>query len=181
MGISVDIVPASDAEILGFRSDACALRERFGAPRIGDASYLTDLWDGLDFVLTAESGDALPLGAIKRGDVVYPNAGVEESRGVQCRNYHFDECHAIFAATTKQLALELSGLSEATLRCRFDPAKMRGESDGRLVYPGRLWLPLADADSVFRELMFYFNRLRRCVSEAAAADLGLLFYRYEDW
>jgi hypothetical protein len=47
------------------------------------------------------------------------------------------------------------------------------------VYPGRLWNP-AFADGTFRELMHYFGRLRAFVVAAAAADLGLVFCRYED-
>jgi hypothetical protein len=49
-----------------------------------------------------------------------------------------------------------------------------------MVYPGRLWTPGA-ADRVFGELMGYVRSLRRCVAAAAAAGLGLVVYRYEDF
>jgi hypothetical protein len=166
MGISVTIVAAADAEIHRFSSDSAALHRRFHAAGAGPSCHLNDFWDGLDFVLTAESGDALPLAAIKRGDVRYPDAD--------------DPTHAIFAATAKRLADELAALSEPELRRRYDPPAMLGDAGGRMVYPGRLWTPGA-ADRVFGELMGYFRNLRRCVAAAAAARLGLVVYRYEDF
>jgi hypothetical protein len=180
MGISVKVVPASDAEIAAFRADAEALRARFRAEPFGDDGYLTDFWDGIDFVLTAEAGDALPLGAIKRGEVSYPGAGTTLAADGRTGLSHFDACHAIFAATTQRLAQALTTLPEATLRRRFDPAQMLGGAGRPMVYPGRLWTA-ERADDTFRELMFYLARLRRCAAEAAQAGLGLLFYRYEDW
>jgi hypothetical protein len=73
MGISVTLVAATDEEIRRFSSDAKALHHRFHAGA-GPSCHLNDFWDGLDFVLTAESGDALPLAVIKRGDLRYPDA-----------------------------------------------------------------------------------------------------------
>jgi hypothetical protein len=166
MGISVTLVATTDEEIRRFSSDAAALSRRFHAAGAGPSCHLNDFWDGLDFVLTAASGDALPLAVIKRGDVRYPDAD--------------DPSHAIFAATTRRLAQELSILDEAELRRRYDPPAMLGDAGGRVVYPGRLWIPAA-ADRAFGELMGYFRGLRRCVDAAAAAGLGLVVYRYEDF
>ncbi|HZF34969.1 MAG TPA: DUF1877 family protein [Candidatus Angelobacter sp.] len=166
MGISLGILTATDEEIRGFASDAEGLRALFrGITRRRNACLLHDFWDAIDFVLTAEAGAELPFGALKRGDVRYPNAD--------------DSTHAIFAATTKALARELSALPESALRRRFDPPKMLAGVAGQMVYPGRLWNP-AFADSTFLELMHYFERLRAFAAAAAAADLGLVFCRYED-
>ena len=88
MGISLGILTATDAEIRSFASDAEALRALFrGITRRRNACLLHDFWDGIDFLLTAEAGAVLPAGALKRGDVHYPDAD--------------DPTHAIFAATTK--------------------------------------------------------------------------------
>jgi hypothetical protein len=165
MGISLGILTATDDEIRGFACDPDGLRAWLrGITHRRNACLLHDFWDGIDFLLTAEAGDGLPLGALKRGDVRYPNAD--------------DPSHAIFAATAKALAVELSALSEPTLRRRFDPTRMLSGPSGQMVYPGRLWNP-AYADDTFRELMGYFHRLREFVG-AAAADRGLVFCRYED-
>ena len=163
--MSVKVCAASDDEIRRFASDGQALHRRFFTDDPNVSCHLHDFWDGLDFVLTAETGDALPLGVVKRGDVRYPDAD--------------DPTHAIVAATTKRLAQALSALSESTLRRRFDPSRMRGGPGGRMVYPGRLWTP-DGADRIFGELMGYVGRFRRCVDHAAASGLGLVFYRYED-
>jgi hypothetical protein len=167
MGISVGILTATDAQIRAFVADVAGLRGLFiGIVNNPRACHLHDFWDGLHFVLTAETGDALPLAAVKRGDVRYHGVG--------------DPTHAIFAATTAALAQELSALSEPVLRARFDPPKMLRGPDGTMVYPGRLWTP-DGSGAVFRELMGYFNRLRDYVAAAARAGNGLLFSRYEDW
>lgn len=88
-----------------------------------------------------------------------------------------DHVHAIFSRTAQALAAELHSLSEATLRGRFDLGKM---VEAR-VYPVRPWLFPEYADSTFRELMFYFDRLCNVAVEATAVGQGLLFSRYEDW
>lgn len=167
MAISLGILTATDEQIHSFTKDLDGLERLFvgvvGNPR---ACHLHDFWDGLHFVLTAESGDALPLAALKRGDVDYRDAA--------------DFTHAIFAATTRALSQELSVLSEPVLHGRFDPAKMLRRLDGTMVYPGRLWNP-AFSDDVFRDLMGYFNRLRDYVAAAARSGNGLLLSRYEDY
>ncbi len=164
----MSVVPATDDEIRAFQSDVAALRKRvegaFGA------AYLSSLWDCLDFLPTAESGDALPLSAIKRGDVVYRGAGREYSPEFQCNNYFFSDCHAIFAATTKRLAQELAALNEETLRRRSHPAKMVR----RKVYKSDYWKSCPD--DAFAKLMDDFKALRDCATQAAAADRGLLFF-----
>ncbi len=167
MGISVGILTATDAQIRDFADDVSGLEKLFiGVINNPRACHLHDFWDGLYFVLTTETGDALPLSALKRGDVDYADAA--------------DFTHAIYAATTKALAQELAALSEPVLRGRYDPARMLGCPDGRGVYPSRLWTPSGN-DAVFRDLISYFNRLRNYVAAAAAAGNGLLICRYEDW
>jgi hypothetical protein len=135
MGISVGILTATDAQISGFTTDPEGLGDLFigvaGNPR---ACHLHEFWDGLHFLLTAETGDALPLSALKRGDVDYADAA--------------DFIHAIYAATTKALAQELAALSEPVLRRRYDPARMLRGPDGTTVYPSRLWTPGGN-DAVF--------------------------------
>jgi hypothetical protein len=167
MGISVGILTATDMQIRGFATDLDGLGIQFigvvGNPR---ACHLHEFWDGLHFLLTAETGDALPLSALKRGDMDYADAA--------------DVTHAIYAATTKAFALELAALSETVLRRRYDPAPMLGGSDGMRVYPSRLWTPGGN-DAVFRDLISYFNRLRSYVAAAATAGKGLLICRYEDY
>ncbi len=44
-----------------------------------------------------------------------------------------------------------------------------------------MWLFPEHEESTFRELMFYFDRLRDVALEASAKGQGLLFSRYEDW
>lgn len=167
MGISVGILTATDEQIRAFTDDVSGLEKLFiGVISNPRACHLHDFWDGLHFVLTTETGDALPLAAVKRGDVHYRGVG--------------DPTHAIFAATTRALAQELAALSEPVLRSRYDPAAMLRGPDGAMVYPGRLWIP-AGGDAIFGELMGYFNRLRDYVAVAARTGDGLLFSRYEDW
>lgn len=167
MGISVSILTVTDEQIRGFAKDVDGLERLFsGVASNLRACHLHDFWDGLHFVLTAESGDALPLAAIKRGDFHYRGVG--------------DPAHAIFAATTAALAQELSALSEPVLRARFDPPRMLRGPDGTMVYPGRLWTPGGE-DRVFDELMDYFTRLRDYAAAAARTGNGLLLSRYEDW
>jgi hypothetical protein len=167
MGISVGILTATDEQIRGFATDLDGLGELFigviGNPR---ACHLHEFWDGLHFLLTVETGGALPLSALKRGDVDYADAA--------------DVTHAIYAATTKALAQELAALSEPVLRRRYDPARMLGGPDGTRVYPARLWTPGGN-DAVFRDLIGYFNRLCNYVAAAATAGNGLLICRYEDY
>jgi hypothetical protein len=167
MGISVSILAATDGQISAFATDVAGVETLFiGVISNPRACHLHDFWDRLHFVLTAETGDALPLAAVKRGDLHYRGVG--------------DATHALFAATTATLAQALSALSEPVLRARFDPPKMLRGRDGPMVYPGRLWTPGGE-EAVFRELMGYFNRLRDYVAAAARAGNGLLFSRYEDW
>ena len=116
-----------------------------------------------DFVLTrGKGGAALPMGALKQGDVHYV-------KGLS------DPAHAISSATTKALTAELQSLPEPSLRERFDPPKMLEAG----VYTGRLWRPPADGS--FNELMGYFRRFRDFATEAAKEGKGLVFCRYEDW
>jgi Domain of unknown function (DUF1877) len=167
MGISVGILAATDEQIRGFADDVSGLEKLFsGVTSNPRACHLHDFWDGLHFVLTAETGEALPLAAINRGDLHYRGVG--------------DPTHAIFAATTTALAQQLSALSAPVLRARFDPPRMLRGPDGAMVYPGRLWTPGGE-DRVFSELMHYFNRLRDYTAAAARIGNGLLFSRYEDW
>lgn len=99
MGISVSILTATDGQIGAFAADVAALETLFiGVINNPRACHLHDFWDGLHFVLAAETGNALPLAAVKQGDLHY--------RGVD------DSMHALFAATTAALAEALSALSE---------------------------------------------------------------------
>jgi len=167
MGISVSILTATDGQIRAFAADVTALETLFiGVSSNPRACHLHDFWDGLHFVLTAETGDTLPLAAIERGDLHYRGTG--------------DSMHALFAATTAALAQALSALPEPVLRARFDPPKMLRRCDGTMVYPGRLWTPGGE-EAVFGELMGYFRRLRDYAAAAARAGNGLVFSRHEDW
>jgi len=162
MGTSMSLYLCSDAQIRGFSEDVNLVNEFLdGAPSRGDC-YLADFWDGLHYLLTGDTRD-LPLAALKIGDV--------EFRGAS------DATHAIFSRTAKALAEELQTLSEETLWGRFDPRKM---VEAR-VYPIRPWLFPEYAESTFRELMFYFDRLRNVAVAASREEYGLLFSRYEDW
>jgi hypothetical protein len=49
------------------------------------------------------------------------------------------------------------------------------------VYPVRTWAYPEHAESTFRELVFYFERLKTVTTRAAESGVGLLFYLYEDW
>jgi hypothetical protein len=164
MGISMSLYLCDDAQIRDFSEDANRVNDfLIRSPNRGDC-YLADFWDGIHYVLTSGT-DArdLPLAALKAGDVEF-RGGVEAS-------------HAIFSGTARAFAGELETLSEQTLRRRFDPGKM---VEAR-VYPVRPWLFPEHAESTFRELMFYFDRLRDVAVMASREGHGLLFSRYEDW
>lgn len=164
MGISMSVYKFTDAQIREFSEDVSRVNNVLRrVPSRGDC-YLADFWDGLHFLLTG-SPDAreLPLAALKAGDV--------EFRGTSEATY------AIFSRTANALAGELQSLLEATLRGRFDPGGMVEAQ----VYPIRPWLFPEYAESTFRELMFYFDRLRNVAVEASEEGQGLLFRSYEDW
>jgi hypothetical protein len=115
----------------------------------------------------------LPLCALRRGEVTFSGLS--------------DPTHAIWSETAKAFARELSGLSESTLRERFDPLEVpRAGRDGRPVLPAPdedryRELLLTFAEGTFRELMSYFSGLREFALQAAEKDMGLLFCRYEDF
>jgi hypothetical protein len=164
MGISMSVYGCTDAQIHDFSKDVGRLNNFLNiSPSRGDC-YLADFWAGLHFLLTRRPDRCdLPLMALEVGDVAFRGASAAT--------------HALFNRTTKAFAGELQILSEATLRERFDPAKM---VEAR-VYPIRPWLFPEHAEGSFRELMFYFDRLRNVAVEASRAGHGLLFSRYEDW
>ncbi len=172
MGISLSVLKVIDDHIRRF-DESPKLLEALLVETIAHGSssrcYLADYWDGLDFLLTeGQDKPELPLCALKRGDVAYVDTS--------------DPTHAIFSTTTHALARVLSLLDESTLRARFNPQRMLNEGgDGRTVYPGRLWVFPNLAEATFRELMFYFSRLRDFTAQASEENKGLLFHRYEDW
>jgi len=162
VGISMSVYAVSDAEIRALADSAGQLSD-FTRGRGRGECYLADCWDGLHFLLTGDPASrALPLAALKAGDVVYAEAS--------------DPTHAIFSRTAKTLAGELGAMPEAALRKRFDPRAMLESG----VYPGRPWAFPELADSTFRELLVYFDRLRSRAMRAAEGGTGLLFQRYED-
>lgn len=164
MGISMSVHKLTDARLAELGEDASRAKDLLRELPSPGECYLADFWDGVHFLLTG-SPDAgeLPLAALKVGDVRL-GGGAEAT-------------HAIFSRTARALAAELRDLSEATLRTRFDPPRM---VEAR-VYPIRPWMYPEPAELTFRELMSYFERLRRIAAEAAEEGQGLLFTRYEDW
>lgn len=164
MGISVSVYPVTDSQISRFSQDPSRIDEFIHNTPNHRGCYLADFWDGLHFLLTGRPDSReLPLAALKRGDVAF--------RGVS------DQAHAIFSRTTQAFTVELQSLTAAVLRERLDLGKMVEAP----VYPVRLWLFPEHEESTFRELMFYFDRLRDVALEASAGGQGLLFSRYEDW
>ncbi|HEU0180413.1 MAG TPA: DUF1877 family protein [Blastocatellia bacterium] len=164
MGISMSLYLCDDAQIREFSDDVNRVEDFIiRSPNRGDC-YLADFWDGIHYLLTSGTDTRdLPLAALKTGDV--------EFRGGASAT------HAIFSETAKAFAEELQSLSEQTLRERFDPGRML---EAR-VDPIRPWLFPEHAESTFRDLMFYFDRLRNIASAASREGQGLLFTRYEDW
>lgn len=164
MGISMSLYLCDDAQIRDFSEDVNRVRDfLIRSPNRGDC-YLADFWDGIHYALTSGTDTRdLPMAALKAGDVGFWG-GVEAT-------------HAIFSGTAKVFAERLQTLTEETLRQRFDPGKM---VEAR-VYPIRPWLYPKHAESTFRELMFYFDRLRNVAVTASREGCGLLFSRYEDW
>ncbi len=168
MGISTCVIFVTDEQIQAFKKRPRDAEDLFiGCINFDEEKgcHLHDYWDGLNYLLTGEADEGdLPLGAIKRGDVTYP-----------------EDMYAIYHATTKALAQELNTLSERDLRERFDLEKMsKAASGGRALYPGRYWLFPELADDTFRDLMSYFRGLRDFTERAAKNGKGLLFSRYED-
>lgn len=164
MGISMSIFSVTDAQINQFSQDPSQIDAFIHSTPNRRGCYLADFWDGLHFLLNREyDSRELPLAALKVGDVAY--------QGVS------DQLHAIFSHTAQAFAVELQSLSTTTLQERLDLGKM---VEAR-VYPIRPWLFPEHRESTFRELMFYFDRLRDIAVEASAGGQGLLFSRYEDW
>jgi hypothetical protein len=167
------VTMVTDEQIRDFNKEASRLDELLKTTfhRYEDYCYLTDYWDGIHYLLTgAAENSELPLSALKKGDVAFSN-------DVDFSKRYPESTHVIYSSTVKTLAAELYHLTESTLRQRFDKPRMLELN----VYPGRLWLFPDREDSSFRELMFYYSRLRDIVAKAAQQNKGLLFCRYEDW
>jgi Domain of unknown function (DUF1877) len=168
MGIKMSILKVSDEQIHNFIKHPNQL-ENLLNKTISSLSkencFLSDFWDGLHYLLTAEmDNNELPLSALKKGDVYY-------SKGLS------DPAHAIYNVTTRNFAKELNRLSESKLRERHNPQKILEAQ----VYPGRLWLFPNYYDDTFSELLGNFLSLRNFTIEAVKEDKGLIFCRYEDW
>lgn len=133
-----------------------------------EGCYLADYWDGIHYMLTGgRESSALPLSVLKKGDV-------EFSSDVDFSKRYTESTHAIYSTTIKALEVELQHLTESVLQERYN------KLDSNL-YPGRFWGSPDHDGSGFRELMFYYNRLRDIIAKAATQNTGLVFYRYEDW
>jgi hypothetical protein len=129
-----------------------------------DECYLADHWDALHYLLTrGPHGDALPMGAIKRGEVAFSDQD--------------DPTHGLTSATTRAFAAVLGALSRADLEARYDPPAMREAS----VYPGRFWIHADRSTGLDEETAGYFDRLRAFAQRAAEEGKGLIFCRYEGW
>lgn len=167
MGMSVSVLKVTDDQIRAFQDDparAMALVNRVVPYASEDECYLADFWHGVHFLLAQQvEAVAPPLGAVLQGDVTYQGGA--------------EPLHAIYSATTKALADEMAGLTEAALHRRYDPPRMQK------VYPVRYWLTneRLDAEQSFPELYGYFRKLAKTAVAAARDGKGLLFCRYEDW
>ncbi|WP_224242158.1 YfbM family protein [Hyalangium gracile] len=138
--------------------------EDFGDPE--GARFLEldigETWHGLQYLLTGTAWEgAAPLDFLVRG-------------GEDVGDIPSDEGTArVFKpAEVKKLSEALHGLSQDTLRRRFDPAKLQ-EQD---IYPG-LWEeePADDVDPL-EELISYFAELRKFVSQVAQRGHALLVH-----
>ena len=171
MGISISLLMASDDQIRDFIAQPNLLEDLLNHTipnATEDYCCLANLWHGLHYLLTGEvRGGELPMCALRRGEVRF--SGVS------------DPTHAIYSNTAQAFATELSKLSEAILKERFDPRKVPNAGrDGRTVVHDPPLFP-ALSDLYFRELMTYFSGLRDFCLRTANRDMGLLFCRYEDW
>lgn len=174
MGISMCVLEFTDEEIRDFKENTRQLEDLLNGAIVYDrvpCYRLFTFWYGIHhYLLTMEADrEDLPLCALSRGDVEF--AGLS------------DHAHAIYSATAKALAKELTELSEATLRERFE-ARMREAHNSQAFHKshiGQVWTFPEYLESTFRELMPYFGNLKTIAVEAAKEDKGLLFCRYEDW
>ncbi|WP_224361256.1 YfbM family protein [Hyalangium versicolor] len=120
-----------------------------------------ETWHGLQYLLTETAWEgAAPLDFLVRG-------------GEDVGDIPSDEGTArVFKpAEVKKLSEALQGLSQATLRQRFDPAKLQ-QLD---IYPG-LWDEPADDTDPLEELISYFAELKKFVSHVAQRGHSLLVH-----
>ena len=120
-----------------------------------------ETWHGLQYLLTATAWEGrAPLDFLVRG-------------GEDVGDIPSDEGTArVFSpAQVKALATALEALSEASLRERYDPARMQQED----IYPGFWEEPPPDLEPE-EELLSYFDELRKFTASVAKRGHALLVF-----
>ncbi len=137
--------------------------EDFGDPK-GAAFLELDIgeaWHGLQYLLTGTPWEgAEPLDFLVRG-------------GEDVGDIPSDEGTArVFTpAQVKALSTALQEVSEATLRQRYDPARMQAQD----IYPGTWEEPEEDVDPL-EELLSYFEELQKFMATMARRGVALLVH-----
>lgn len=169
MGISVTLLPASDDEIHGYVASPKIVDARFACVISSPAHlcHLHDRWAALHVLCTGDvNDDGPPLGLLMAGQV--------EIRGAA------DPTFGIFAAGVSSWRTALDAISDEEFQRRcFRTDLLHAGPGGAHVYPGR-W-PDAMTESLARELLLYFDRLRQFVRTIADQRSGTVFSRYEDF
>ncbi|MCP3144260.1 YfbM family protein [Pyxidicoccus xibeiensis] len=120
-----------------------------------------EAWHGLQYLLTGTPWEgAAPLDFLVRG-------------GEDVGDIPSDEGTArVFTpAQVKALSAALQQVSEATLRRRYDPAKMQAQD----IYPGTWEEPEEDVD-LLEELVSYFEELQKFMATVAKRGDALLVH-----
>lgn len=129
------------------------------APGEVEATDLDKAWHGIHFMLTGTAWEGVPpLNFLMHGGAVIGD--VEVGHG---------PARGMTAAEVRTVAGELTGIDEAFMRARFDPAQMT-QLD---IYPG-IWDRDPAEDDSFGYCMEYFGELRTFVTRAAERGAGLI-------
>lgn len=168
MGISMRAVMVTDEHIRDLSKNANPHQSLINLFHKPDFCYLADYWDGIHFMLTgAREASQSPLSVLKKGDVEFSD-DADFSIGYK------ESTHAVYSAKIAAFDAELRQITEPLLSERHNQLNSS-------FYPGRFWRE-PDADGrFFREIMAYYKRLRDIAETAAKQNMGLIFYRYEDW
>jgi Domain of unknown function (DUF1877) len=166
VGISTVIYPVADAELQRFRDFPVTLTHWLtDRERRDDGTSLQDRWRAVADLLTG-GGRRVgpPCSALTEGDLRFPQAA---DRGA----------HALWAGTVRDLATALGTITTAHIEeeaQRAWAAFATRTARATTLTPAQLRVETA-------ELQVYLGRLRHVTDHAAAAGLGMLLARWEDW
>lgn len=129
------------------------------APGEVEATDLDKAWHGIHYMLTGTAWEGVPpLNFLMHGGAVIGDVEVG-----------YGPARGMTAAEVKAVAGALTGIDEAFMRARFDPAQMT-QLD---IYPS-IWDRDPAEDDSFGYCMEYFGALRAFVMRAAEGRAGLI-------